>query len=99
MVAAEREVAQLLREREGKPALPGELVRGLEGLLEHRIGDRIDETLASYFLEAMPPACWKQGLRQMGEPYSYDEKGRTTYLTIKHQSGAWLYDGPRVLGG
>ena len=57
-----------------------------------QIGDVVDEEMADYFLNVLPPACWRADLIQIGEPYSH-VNGRATYATLRKQNGEWVYAG------
>jgi hypothetical protein len=59
-----------------------------------QIGDAVDEAMMYYFLEVLPPACYRANLIQIGEPYSH-VGGRATFSTIYKPLGAsqWLYAG------
>ena len=51
-------------------------------------GDYVDEDVADYVIDCLPPACIRRDCLQMGEPYSarFDEekqKWRSTYPTLK----------------
>lgn len=61
------------------------------GYLE--VGDRVDDTLADWWLDVLPPACWTRNIRQIGEPASSDEQGRNLYATIELVAGAWFFRG------
>lgn len=58
-------------------------------------GDQIDEWLADYFIECLPPITHKFNIRQIGEPYSIDNNGHETFITIVRPNieGPWIYAG------
>lgn len=57
------------------------------------VGDRVDEELADYFLTVLPPATYRFGMVQIGEPVSH-VKGRPTFATIiRGPDQYWLYRG------
>jgi hypothetical protein len=57
-------------------------------------GDVIDDELVKYLINVVPPITFTSTIVQMGEPYSTNEQGRYTYLTIEKQDGQWTYAGP-----
>jgi hypothetical protein len=59
-----------------------------------QIGDEVDEEMMWYFLEVLPPACYRANLIQIGEPYSH-VGGRATFSTVYKPLGAknWMYAG------
>lgn len=58
-----------------------------------QIGDEVDQEMADYFLNVMPPASYKTNLIQIGEPNSH-VNNRATYSTIHRADGRhWLYAG------
>jgi hypothetical protein len=62
-----------------------------------KVGDLVDEEMTEYFINVLPPACWRSNLIQMGEPYSdaKDNNGkyRATYSTLQKTSEGWTYAG------
>lgn len=57
-----------------------------------RIGDVVDEEMADYFIEVLPPITMTGQLVQMGEPHSHRE-GRATYSTLERVGSNWIYRG------
>lgn len=57
-----------------------------------QIGDLVDEEIADYFIEVLPPATWRADLIQMGEPHSH-VGGRATYPTLQRTADGWKYIG------
>jgi hypothetical protein len=57
-----------------------------------QIGDAVAEDMATYFLEVLPPATWRETLIQIGEPYSH-VRGRATFATIYKKGGLWIWAG------
>lgn len=57
-----------------------------------QIGDLVDEEMADYFVNALPPACWTASIIQMGEAHNHVE-GRATYATLKRTADGWAYAG------
>lgn len=57
-----------------------------------QIGDLVDEEMADYFIEVLPPATFTSSLRQIGEPYSHVD-GRATYSTLYRTENGWMYMG------
>ncbi len=57
-----------------------------------QIGDAVDQEMADYFLNVLPPATMLSALIQIGEPYSH-VKGRATFSTIRKVDGTWVYCG------
>lgn len=57
-----------------------------------KVGDVVDQEMADYFLNVMPPACWKGNLIQIGEPYNHIN-GKATYATILSTTRGWEYRG------
>ena len=60
---------------------------------DFKIGDRVDNEIYEHFLNVLPPLVNRGDYFQMSEPYSWDEKGRNTYLTLKHDGISWIYMG------
>ncbi len=57
------------------------------------IGDVVDQEMADYFVNVLPPASMSGLLIQIGEPVS-DVAGRPTYATLrKDGTGQWIYAG------
>lgn len=62
-------------------------------------GERVDEGVADYFLNIMPPRIMKMGYFQVGEPHSTAVNPKTkrhseTYATfLKAEKGVWEYRG------
>lgn len=64
-----------------------------QGLDEYlQVGDVVDEEMADYFLNVLPPAAWTSNLIQIGEPYNH-VMGRPTFSTLKKENGVWIYAG------
>lgn len=63
------------------------------------IGDKVDKSMADYFVESNPIICNGE-LVQLGGAYSSDIKGRATYLTIARDEpfGDWIYKGACLKG-
>jgi len=62
-------------------------------------GDSIDEAMADYFLEMLPPTYFDPALIQLGEPADHKgPKGAARYPTIQKHAGAWIYTGPQTRG-
>jgi len=57
-----------------------------------QIGDAVSEDMATYFLEVLPPACWRETLIQIGEPHDH-VNGRATFATIYKRGGKWIFAG------
>jgi len=57
-----------------------------------QIGDIVDEEMADYFIEVLPPATFTNSIIQIGEAYSH-VNGRATYSTLKNTSEGWTYCG------
>jgi hypothetical protein len=57
-----------------------------------QVGDLVDEAMADYFLEVLPPATQNSNLIQVGEPHS-DVNGRPTFPTLKKTAAGWQYCG------
>ena len=57
------------------------------------IGDVVDEEMADYFINVLPPVSMSGHLIQIGEPVN-DVAGRPTYATLRRDStGQWVYAG------
>ena len=56
------------------------------------LGDLVDEDLANYFRDVLPPACHTSTIRQIGEPYSHIN-GFPTFMTIEKTPQGWTYRG------
>ena len=57
-----------------------------------QIGDIVDEEMADYFIEVLPPATFTNSIIQIGEAYSH-VNGRATYSTLKNTNEGWTYCG------
>lgn len=57
-----------------------------------QVGDIVDDEIAQYFIEVLPPVTMQFDLIQMGEPYSHVEC-KATYLTLGRTSLGWQYKG------
>lgn len=57
-----------------------------------QVGDAVDDQMAWYFLEVLPPATNLTNLIQIGEPYSHVQ-GRPTFSTLHRENGQWIYRG------
>ena len=60
-------------------------------------GDVVDEEMAMYFLEVLPPACHTSKLIQIGEPYDF-VAGAKTFSTVELTPAGWVYRGHCHLG-
>ena len=49
-------------------------------------GDQVDDAMAEYFLEVVPPATYNLTMIQVGEPCSHIG-GRATYATLHREGG------------
>ena len=59
-----------------------------------QIGDEVDEEMAMYFIEVLPPACMSRKCVQLGEPSRHDAKtGRPMFETLQKEDGEWIYKG------
>ena len=62
-------------------------------------GDLVDQEVADYFLNILPPQTMKRGYFQVGEPHSYARNPKTgkpsgTYATfVRYGRGIWQYRG------
>lgn len=56
------------------------------------IDDYVDQEMADYFINVLPPRTMNSKLIQMGEPYSH-VNGRATYATLEKDNIAWRYCG------
>ena len=61
-------------------------------------GDYVEEAIADYFRDVLPPRNYMSGYLQVGEPYSHepgpDGKYRPTYNTFTYvTAGIWKYRG------
>lgn len=73
---------------------------GWEGSLDDylALGDQVDEDMAMYFLEVLPPAFFSSMLVQIGEPADHRGAGdRPRYDTVQRSGGLWYYTGPHVV--
>jgi len=59
-----------------------------------QVGDAVADDVMYYFLEVLPPACYRSDLVQIGEPNSH-VNGKATYATVYKPVGArnWLFAG------
>lgn len=64
-----------------------------------KFGDLVDQEVADYFLNILPPQTMKRGYFQVGEPHSYARNPKTgkpsgTYATfVRYGRGIWQYRG------
>jgi hypothetical protein len=58
-----------------------------------QIGDKVDESITDYFIEALPPITMNSVCIQMGEPYNHNPQGQAQYLTLEKIKGEWTYTG------
>jgi len=62
-------------------------------------GDLVDEEMADYFLEVLPPAYWGPALIQIGEPQDHDgPKHCARYATLQKSRQGWMYTGVQPRG-
>jgi len=57
-----------------------------------QIGDIVDEEMADYFVEVLPPVTFTNSIVQIGEAYSHIN-GRATYNTLVNSNEGWMYCG------
>ena len=57
-----------------------------------KVGDRVDQEMADYFINVMPPATLTSSLIQVGEPSSH-VGGRPTFATLNRTGEGWVYAG------
>jgi hypothetical protein len=58
-------------------------------------GDYVDEGFYTWMRDAVPPIDGRDTL-QMGEPYSSDSEGRSTFATLQRFGRRWVYTGTRI---
>jgi hypothetical protein len=59
-----------------------------------KIGDIVDQDIADYFIEVLPPTTMNSSIIQIGEPYDHNgENGRARYDTLQKKDGQWVYIG------
>ncbi|MHB2008602.1 MAG: hypothetical protein ACYCOX_11205 [Acidobacteriaceae bacterium] len=69
----------------------GESRQSLDHYLQ--IGDVVDQEMADYFVNVLPPAFMSGLLVQIGEPVN-DVAGRPTFATLQRNSARqWVYAG------
>ena len=60
-------------------------------------GDEVDQEVADYFINAVPPKTMTTDLIQLGEPHDHfrdqDRKYRPVFATLKRQGEKWFYAG------
>ena len=60
-------------------------------------GDEVDQEMADYFINAVPPKTMTTDLIQLGEPHDHfrdqDRKYRPVFATLKRQGEKWFYVG------
>lgn len=56
------------------------------------LGDLVDEEMADYFRDVLPPERCTSWLIQMGEPYGHRD-GKVTYYTLEKTVEGWVYRG------
>ena len=79
----------------GKEVIDQEHYFGLDAC---EIGSYFTEEMVEYFMNVLPPVCWRDDCAQIGEPYTLriDDNGecKNTYDTFKKISdGIWEYCG------
>lgn len=57
-----------------------------------KVGDQVDEEMADYFLNILPPAFYNGRIIQIGEPDNHIGS-RATFQTIEKTSDGWFYRG------
>lgn len=55
-------------------------------------GDWVDEAIYQHFLNVLPP-IQRPGLIALGEPYSHNDEGKATFLTLRRHRQRWVYVG------
>lgn len=55
-------------------------------------GDEVEEEMAIYFSEVVPPETCNENLIQVGEPYDHVD-GQPTFSTFEKTDGRWYYRG------
>lgn len=55
-------------------------------------GDWVDEGIYQHFLNVLPP-IQRPGLIALGEPYSHNDEGKATFLTLRRHRQRWVYVG------
>ncbi|QST02605.1 hypothetical protein IMZ31_18835 (plasmid) [Pontibacillus sp. ALD_SL1] len=69
------------------------------GLMEYlEVGDTVDQAMADYFVDCLPPARDTGKLIQLGEPYSFSDEGKSTYATLAKEDGEWVFKGACHVG-
>jgi len=61
-----------------------------------QVGDEVDETIKSYFINVLPPKTATYNCIQIGEPYDINEKGQDTYFTLQRESNGWIFVGDKI---
>ena len=60
-------------------------------------GDEVDQEMADYFINTVPPKTMTADLIQLGEPHDHfrdqDRKYRPVFATLKRQGEKWFYAG------
>lgn len=57
-------------------------------------GDTVDEEMANYFLEVLPPAFFNHELTQIGEARDHNgPNGAARYATLQMYGKRWVYTG------
>lgn len=63
------------------------------------IGQPVSNAVFNQFLNCVPPAYYRGGIMQVGEPASTDkETFKDLFTTFKKSGGAWVYVGTCLLG-
>lgn len=57
-----------------------------------QVGDSVDEEMADYFVNVLPPATMSGILIQVGEPVS-EINGKNTFATLLKVGNQWVYQG------
>ena len=56
-------------------------------------GQEVNEDTYYYFLEILPPAFYKGGVFQVGEPYDHTKENKPRYGTYQHKNKRYYYQG------
>jgi hypothetical protein len=60
-----------------------------------QIGDTVDECIADYCINVLPPITMSYRFIQMGEAYNHNAQGKPQFLTLEKIGKYWVYIGIR----
>lgn len=62
------------------------------------VGDYVEQEIADWFLNCLPPRTWTTNMIQVGEPYSSVKEGTTYATLVRVTDDIWEYKGACLRG-